>query len=62
MNRKRGVATLLKKDICDKTEEIYKENEGRILAIKITNKHEKKTICNIHAPNNEEQRRKLFND
>lgn len=38
VSRKSGVAILFKKEICKNSKEIYKDNEGRILGIRIMNK------------------------
>lgn len=61
LNRK-GKWQLYFKKSCKKSEEIYKDNKWRMLAIRITNNTEELTICNIHASYNEEHRRKLFSE
>uniref|UniRef100_A0A803T091 Uncharacterized protein n=1 Tax=Anolis carolinensis TaxID=28377 RepID=A0A803T091_ANOCA len=48
-NKKRGVALYVDDNLTAK--EVFKDNEGRVIAILIDLEEEKTLICNIYAPN-----------
>ena len=56
----RGVAFLIKRDVCEKVAEIYSDKEGKILTITMEENNEKITVCNIHAPNEDKERVDFF--
>lgn len=55
----RGVVILVKKFLCNEVEEIYNDKEGKCIAIRI--KENNMTLCNIHAPVAEKEKREFFN-
>src|SRR4029434_3857263 len=55
----RGVAFLIKRDVCEKVTEIYSDKEGEISTITMEENSEK-IVCNIHAPNKDKERVDFF--
>lgn len=47
----RWVAVLIRRNVCDNVTEIYSDNEGQILTVKLQKENEEIIMCNIQAPN-----------
>lgn len=60
--QKRGVAILIKREVLEKTNVLYKDNEGRVLVIQLKSKEKETIICNIHAPNEGRERVDFFKE
>lgn len=60
--QKRGVAILIKREVINKTNVLYKDNEGRVLVIQLKSKEKDIIICNIHAPNEGRERVDFFKE
>lgn len=57
----RGVAFMVKRNVCDRITEIYSDKEGKILILCFEKEAEKLMVCNIHAPNEDSERVDFFN-
>lgn len=55
-NRKKGVAILIRRGVTEKATEMFTDNVGRLLVVKVKSKEEELTICTIHAPNDRLER------
>lgn len=52
----RGVAFMVKRNVCDQITEIYSDKVGKILILCFEKEDEKLIVCNIHAPNEDSER------
>jgi len=59
-NKRKGVAILVSRKFEQKTEELYKDKDGRILQIRVHNENQYFDIVCVYAPNNEKERTSLF--
>lgn len=60
LNKKKGLAILIRRGVVESTNVLFKDNKGRILTVKIIDRGEEITICNIHAPNEDMERVTFF--
>lgn len=57
----RGVAILIRENSGINGKEIYKDKVGKCMAVEIIYEEKKILIVNIHAPNEEKEKREYFN-
>lgn len=62
LNNKKGLAILIRRGVVESTNVLFKDNNGRILTVKIMDRGEEITICNIHAPNEDMERVTFFKE
>lgn len=62
LNRKKGLAILIKRGVVELTNVLFKDNDGRILTVKIMDWGEEIRICNIHGPNEDLERVTFFKE
>lgn len=60
LERKRGVAILIKRGIFEENDIDYKDTNGRIIIVKLLYKDRKIKLCNIHAPNEDREKFEFY--
>lgn len=58
----RGVAILIRKDTDVKVKEIYDDGKGKCIAIEIRHEGENFVLINVHAPNEEKEKKDFFSE
>lgn len=56
----KGVAILIRRDVCEKESVVFNDGAGKCLAVEIEKGDERCTVYNIHAPNEEKEKLEFF--
>ncbi len=56
----KGVAILIRRDVCEKESVVFNDGEGKCLSVEMQKGDERCTVYNIHAPNKENVKLKLY--
>lgn len=60
LERRGGVAILIKRGIFEENDVEYKDTNGRIIIVKLSYKGKEIKVCNIHAPNEEKEKLEFY--